>query len=213
MSTRSPMNKRSQTKEVTGMARKSAASAKPARAAASSVHVVSSSSKSRRKEREKGESLAGLSREEKRARKQELRAKDDRIYTVSTLLTQDDEDYKKRRRLWWMLLGLGMLTILILWVWLFMGGTNGKVQTLPQIIAIVFAYAVIIVAFIYDFVRIRPLRNMYRAKAEGMTDKQMTALIEKAAAEEDRKRAEKAAKNGSKASDKSVDKKDDKKSK
>ena len=68
-------------------------------------------------------------------------------------------------------------------------------------------------AFIYDFVRIRPLRNMYRAKAEGMTDKQMTALIEKAAAEEDRKRAEKAAKNGSKASDKSVDKKDDKKSK
>ena len=204
MSTRSPMNKRSQTKE---------ASAKPARAAASSVHVVSSSSKSRRKELEKGESLAGLSREEKRARKQELRAKDDRIYTVSTLLTQDDEDYKKRRRLWWMLLGLGMLTILILWVWLFMGGTNGKVQTLPQIIAIVFAYAVIIVAFIYDFVRIRPLRNMYRAKAEGMTDKQMTALIEKAAAEEDRKRAEKAAKNGSKASDKSVDKKDDKKSK
>ena len=213
MSTRSPMNKRSQTKEVTGMARKSAASAKPARAAASSVHVVSSSSKSRRKELEKGESLAGLSREEKRARKQELRAKDDRIYTVSTLLTQDDEDYKKRRRLWWMRLGLGMLTILILWVWLFMGGTNGKVQTLPQIIAIVFAYAVIIVAFIYDFVRIRPLRNMYRAKAEGMTDKQMTALIEKAAAEEDRKRAEKAAKNGSKASDKSVDKKDDKKSK
>lgn len=213
MSTRSPMNKRSQTKEVTGMARKSAASAKPARAAASSVHVVSSSSKSRRKELEKGESLAGLSREEKRARKQELRAKDDRIYTVSTLLTQDDEDYKNRRRLWWMLLGLGMLTILILWVWLFMGGTNGKVQTLPQIIAIVFAYAVIIVAFIYDFVRIRPLRNMYRAKAEGMTDKQMTALIEKAAAEEDRKRAEKAAKNGSKASDKSVDKKDDKKSK
>lgn len=213
MSTRSPMNKRSQIKEVTGMARKSAASAKPARAAASSVHVVSSSSKSRRKELEKGESLAGLSREEKRARKQELRAKDDRIYTVSTLLTQDDEDYKKRRRLWWMLLGLGMLTILILWVWLFMGGTNGKVQTLPQIIAIVFAYAVIIVAFIYDFVRIRPLRNMYRAKAEGMTDKQMTALIEKAAAEEDRKRAEKAAKNGSKASDKSVDKKDDKKSK
>ena len=126
MSTRSPMNKRSQTKEVTGMARKSAASAKPARAAASSVHVVSSSSKSRRKELEKGESLAGLSREEKRARKQELRAKDDRIYTVSTLLTQDDEDYKKRRRLWWMLLGLGMLTILILWVWLFMGGTNGS---------------------------------------------------------------------------------------
>ena len=68
MSTRSATNKRTQSHEVTGVARKSAASAKPARQAASSVRVVPASSKARRKELEKGENLEGLSKEEKRAR-------------------------------------------------------------------------------------------------------------------------------------------------
>ena len=54
MSTRSATNKRTQSHEVTGVARKSAASAKPARQAASSVRVVPASSKARRKELEKG---------------------------------------------------------------------------------------------------------------------------------------------------------------
>ena len=57
MSTRSATNKRTQFHEVTGVARKSAASAKPARQAASSVRVVPASSKARRKELEKGENL------------------------------------------------------------------------------------------------------------------------------------------------------------
>ena len=74
MSTRSATNKRTQSHEVTGVARKSAASAKPARQAASSVRVVPASSKARRKELEKGENLEGLSKEEKRARKAEKKS-------------------------------------------------------------------------------------------------------------------------------------------
>ena len=101
MSTRSATNKRTQSHEVTGVARKSAASAKPARQAASSVRVVPASSKARRKELEKGENLEGLSKEEKRARKAKQRAREDRIYTVSNILLKQDEDYTKRRRIWW----------------------------------------------------------------------------------------------------------------
>ena len=93
MSTRSATNKRTQSHEVTGVARKSAASAKPARQAASSVRIVPASSKARRKELEKGENLEGLSKEEKRARKAKQRAKEDRIYTVSNILLKQDEDY------------------------------------------------------------------------------------------------------------------------
>ena len=51
MSTRNPMNKRSQAQqsgEMTGFTRKSAGSAKPARAAASSVRVVPASAKEKR---------------------------------------------------------------------------------------------------------------------------------------------------------------------
>ena len=194
MSTRSASNKRTQTHEVTGVARKSAASAKPARAAAGSVRIQPATAKDRRKKIEKGESLEGLTKEEKRARKQELRAEEDRRYTASTILLKQDEDYNKRRRVWWVLLGVGMVIIIGLWVWLFgLSGNGGKVTSGIQMAAIVVAYAVIIAAFVYDFSRIRPIRNMYRDQVEGMSTNKLNALIERAAAEDDRKRAEKEA--------------------
>ena len=194
MSTRSASNKRTQTHEVTGVARKSAASAKPARAAAGSVHVQPASAKDRRKKLEKGESLEGLTKQEKKARKQELRAEEDRRYTASTILLKQDEDYTKRRRVWWVLLTAGMVIIIALWVWLFgLSGNGGKVTSGVQMAAIVVAYAVIIAAFVYDFTRIRPIRNMYRDQVEGMSTNKLNALIERAAAEDDRKRAEKEA--------------------
>ena len=125
MSTRSATNKRTQSREVNGVARKSAASAKPARQAASSVHVVPASSKARRKELEKGENLEGLSKEEKRARKAKQRAREDRIYTVSNILLKQDEDYTKRRRIWWAVLAIGMVLVVAIWASLYFapGGT------------------------------------------------------------------------------------------
>ena len=199
MSTRSANNKRTQTHEVTGMSRKSAASAKPARSAAGSVRVESASSKTRRKQVAKGESLEGLSTEEKKARKRELRAQDDRYYSASNILMKNDPDYLKRRRIWWLLLAVGMGIIVVLWIWLyFIDKSGGMVVSGLQMSFIVLAYAEIIGAFIYDFVRIRPLRNMYRTQVEGMSQKALTALIEKAAAEEDRARAEKEAKKAAK---------------
>ena len=119
MSTRSATNKRTQSHEVTWVARKSAASAKPARQAASSVRVVPASSKARRKELEKGENLEGLSKEEKRARKAKQRAKEDRIYTVSNILLKQDEDYTKRRRIWWIVLAIGMVLVVAIWASLY----------------------------------------------------------------------------------------------
>ncbi len=194
MSTRSATNKRTQNHEVTGVARKSAASAKPARSAASSVRVVPATAKARRKEIEKGEDLSNLSKEEKRARKAKQRAQEDRIYTVSNILLKQDEDYLKRRKIWWGLLAAGMVLVVVIWISLFALGSNGSTATGPvQMVGIVLAYVVILGDFIYDFVRIRPLRNLYRTQAEGMSENKLNALIERSAAEEDRRRAEKEA--------------------
>lgn len=190
MSTRSATNKRTQSREVTGVARKSAASAKPARQAASSVHVVPASSKARRKELEKGESLEGLSKEEKRARKAKQRAKEDRIYTVSNILLKQDEDYTKRRRIWWIVLAIGMVLVVAIWASLYFAPA-GMVSSPVQMVGIVLSYVIILGDFIYDFARIRPLRNMYRAQAEGMSENKLNALIERAAAEEDQKDSKK----------------------
>lgn len=188
------MSKRSQNNESTsatesksGHVRKSAASAKPARTAASSVRVVPATAKEKRRQIERGEDLSGLSKEEKRARKQEQRLQEDRIYAASNALMRQDADYAKRRRVFWVLLALGLLAILL--VWLMLGATNAQNLQTAQIVALVIAYACILGSFIYDMVRIRPIRNECRAKAEGMNEKKLTTLIEKDAAARDAKRA------------------------
>ena len=194
MSTRSATNKRTQNREYTGAARKSAASAKPAREAAGSVRVVPASSKARRAQRERGESLEGMSREEKRARKRELRAREDRVYSVSNSMLKQDPEYKKRRAIFWVILGLALAILLMVWLMLF--GMDGAqdVATIPQIVGVVVAYVAVFGAFIFDFVRIRPLRNYYRGQAEGMSDKKIFEYIERAAAEEEASRSRKKSK-------------------
>lgn len=192
MSMRSATNKRTQNREYAGATRKSAASAKPARAAAGSVRVVPASAKERRREAERGESLEGLSREEKKARKREARIREDRLYSVASIMMKDDPDYKRLRRVFWVLLALGMVAILVIWVLLFgLSDSTGEMTSAAQLAGVVVAYALVIGAFVYDFVKIRPLRNYYRAQAEGMTDRKLVEIIERDAAKRDKKDAKK----------------------
>ncbi len=192
MSMRSATNKRTQNREYAGATRKSAASAKPARAAAGSVRVVPASAKERRREAERGDSLEGLSREEKKARKREARIREDRLYSVASIMMKDDPDYKRLRRVFWVLLALGMVAILVIWVLLFgLSDSTGEMTSAAQLAGVVVAYALVIGAFVYDFVKIRPLRNYYRAQAEGMTDRKLVEIIERDAAKRDKKDAKK----------------------
>lgn len=192
MSTRNPMNKRSQAQQsgdMTGFTRKSAGSAKPARAAAASVRVVPASSKEKRKQAERGESLAGLSREEKRERRRQERMRDDRIYAVSNELLKEEPDYKSRRKVFWVLLALGMVATLAVWVMMVAAGADGTGVSQPvQIVGLVVAYVCIIAAFVYDLARIRPLRNDARRRAQGMSEAKQLDVLEKSAAEQRAKR-------------------------
>lgn len=204
MSTRNPMNKRTQAQqagEISGFTRKSAGSAKPARAAASSVRVEPASSRAKRKQAERGESLVGLSKEEKRARKREQRLREDRAYAVSNELLRDEPEYKSRRRVFWGLLAVGVVATVIVWIMMtmFPAGTDGTVQIaqIAQIAGLVVAYAAIIGSFIYDLARIRPIRNDARRRAEGMSESKQIALLEAVAAKDKEKRGKrKAAKDG-----------------
>ena len=173
MSTRSPQNERNTNPDAKpGYMRKSAASAKPARSAASSVRVVPASSKEKRKQAE--------------------RLQEDRLYAASNALMRKDEDYSRRRKFFWVLLAAGLIAIVIMW--LMIGTTRGQEMQTTQIVGIVIAYACILGAFIYDLVRIRPIRNACRSKAEGLTEKRLNNLIEKDAAERDAKKAKRESK-------------------
>ncbi len=187
MSTRSPQNKRNQDKlqgSMTGMARKSAASAKPARPAAASVRVVSSSAKAQRAARERGEDLSNLTREEKRARRQEQRMAEDRIYQASAILLKEDETYAGYRKIWWAMLGIGiggLIVSVILMAVRSQGGAAGDMQ-LPEMIAMAVGYIAVIAGFIFDFVKIRPIRNKCRFAAEHMPESKLAGVLARGAA-------------------------------
>ena len=190
MTIRSATNKRTQEQNYTGATRKSAASAKPARAAAGSVRVVSASSKARRREFEQGESLEGLSKEEKKARKQELRVKEDRMYSAANILMKQDEEYRAKRRVFWVLEGIGIVGIVVVWLML-MGVFNmipAETLGVAQMVGLGAAYAFVIAGFIYDLVKIRPLRNFYKAQVAGMTDRKVLDVLEEEAERQDAKK-------------------------
>lgn len=195
MSTRSANNKRNQDKlqgvSGTGMARKSASSAKPARAAAGSVRVVPTTAKAKRAAAERGEDLSNLSKEEKKARKAELRREEDRIYTASSQLMKEDPDYPRLRRIWWVLLAIGIAALIGTWVMLAVMGQEGVATSAgqtAQFALIIAAYAAIIIAFIFDFMKIRPIRNACREKAAGMTAAKLDEVIARSVAPKDDKR-------------------------
>lgn len=194
MSQRSPMNKRNQPgTERTGMARKSASSAKPARAAASSVRVVPASSKDRRKKIEQGESLAGLSKEEKRARRAERRELEDRIETCVNYLLKQQPQYQSRRKAYWCFLGAAGagFVLALLMITLVSAGVTGSFIEIGMLVCVALAYAGLIGGLIFDFVRIRPIRNEVRATVEGMSDSRMDAILQRAAEESAAKREKK----------------------
>ena len=177
------MNKRSQEKmrgeTSTGVARRSASSCKPSREAAGSVRVAASTSKERRAELDRGEDLSNLTKEEKKARKRELRMQEDRVYTALNVMLKEDFKYNRFRRVWWFLLGLGVVALVATWGLLIVANKSGQPagMNVPEMVCTVVAYAAIIGALVFDFIKIRPLRNMYRVKAEGMSERQLDETI------------------------------------
>ena len=195
MSTRSAQNKRTQDKlqgeSRQGMARKSASSAKPARAAASSVRSAAARFAFADAGTTRTEDLSGLSKEEKKARKAEIRRQEDRVYTASNALLKEDKDYVRLRRIWWVLLGIGIVALIGTWVLLAVLGqdaANMKAAQTAQMALIIAAYAAIIAAFIFDFIKIRPIRNACRAAAAGMSDAKLDEVIARSMKEKDSKK-------------------------
>lgn len=199
MSQRSPLNKRNlpnnseeKSQASSGMARKSAASAKPARAAAGSVRVVSVS-----KDKDGFTQTKGMTKEEKKALKKAERAEEDQIAHLTDLVTKNNPTYAYRRRIWWIFMGLGLgstvITFVISYVATSMGETGYSFNTtagIVSIITLVLAYVFIITALVWEFVKLRPIRMQTNEKITNMSAKRRAALEDECLiAEADRKEA------------------------
>ena len=82
--------------------------------------------------------------------------------------------------------------ILIGWALLMVyGEDSGGMHQKIEFAAIAMAYVCIIGGFIYDMVRIRPIRNQARATAEGMSEAKLNDVIERAIAKDAERKARK----------------------
>ncbi|MCI1665837.1 MAG: hypothetical protein LKI25_05660 [Atopobiaceae bacterium] len=185
------------------MAKKSAARAKPAREAAQTVRAAPASAKGKPAVGRKA-NPAMMSKEEKKEYRRQQRDEEDRLSICTNIMLRSDEEYKKRRRLWWVLLVAGLGMTALSWVCMFVIPSASSDLSTPAgmaaMVSLVLAYVGIIGAFIFDFVRIRPLRNKMEAAAKGLTEKKRQAIIDEDYAEAERRRVEKEARKQAKRS-------------
>lgn len=185
MSQRSPFNKRNTPKIAddkpvkTGMARGGASQAKPAREAAGSVRVVHT-----RKDKIFGTSTVNMTKEEKKALKRKEREEQDTVMALSDMVTKNNPVYRKRRYIWWILLGAGVACIFISFAasyWMSMQGETAydtsKAIGVVAVVSLVLAYVGIIAGFVWDWTKLRPIRNQTEEEISRMSEKRRAALV------------------------------------
>ncbi|MDR2197582.1 MAG: hypothetical protein LBO07_06440 [Coriobacteriales bacterium] len=211
MSQRNPMNQRYQGEGPSGQTRKSATSAKPASAAASSVHVkkkpvTDAEKRAARKQREKEQARKAEERQRRqRAREQALaEARESEAEPepkkkknpLSGIIgvnpnVPNSEEYRKWRRVYWILMVIGIVAVAVL---MFYYLRINSTTTPFFFVFITIAYGAIIGALIIDFTKVKPLiraakSGTNKAKTPKQLKHQQEAAAEAARIEAARKAA------------------------
>ncbi|MBR3316952.1 MAG: hypothetical protein IKG21_03910 [Atopobiaceae bacterium] len=174
-----------------GAVRGSAARAKPTREAAAGVRVVKSGGKSERQKKSEAEK-ANMTKEERKAERKAERAAEreveDRRYNLTQAYMEENEEYKHARKTWWIFLGVGMALVVVAFT--LYGFVNQNRESASPVLAflsaatMICAYISIIGGLIYDWVKVRPIRQQVQQRVDSMSDKRVRAVLNKKAKEQ-----------------------------
>ncbi len=162
MSQRNPMNDRYTTEDRKGVARKSAASAKPKTKAAASVTIKETKTPQEKK------AAAKAARKKEQDEQRHL----DRMY-----YKPDTVRYRHLRQLWWLCLGCAVVVVAIMFL------ARAYLATQAFTVLLILAYVFIIAAFYIDFSKIRKERREYQermVRLEAEQEKQKKAAEHRA---------------------------------
>lgn len=152
----------------TGFSKRSAARAKPTREAAGSVRTTSS------------KDTSSMSKEERKAARDARRSEQDVAYDATQIVLDQQPGYKKARRISWGTMIAGMVcaigSFLVVQYMQRSGNGSGPLAAL-SIALMVLAYVTIIASFIYDYVKVRPMRKKAEEATAGMSQKRMKRMI------------------------------------
>ena len=199
MSQRSPFNKRNQPqtedekKSSSGITRKSPTKAKPVREAASSVRVVA-----KKKNPDGSTSTVGMTKDEKKEVRRAEREEEDIFNSLTNAMLKADELYTSRRRMWWVFLGLGLVFVVAAFFSGYIGAPDGSnmydlstTGGVLSVVSLVLAYVFIITSLVYEWMKIRPIRNEKQDKVTSLSPKKRRAMLADLYEADERKRAEK----------------------
>ncbi|WP_308581461.1 preprotein translocase subunit SecG [uncultured Parolsenella sp.] len=199
MSQRSPFNKRNQPqtedekKSSSGITRKSPTKAKPVREAASSVRVVA-----KKKNPDGSTSTVGMTKDEKKEVRRAEREEEDIFNSLTNAMLKADELYTSRRRVWWVFLGLGLVFVVAAFASGYIGAPDGSnmydlstTGGVLSVVSLVLAYVFIITSLVYEWMKIRPIRNEKQDKVTSLSPKKRRAMLADLYEADERKRAEK----------------------
>ena len=183
------------TEGSTGFSRRSTAKARPVREQASGVRVISAEDA---KAGRSGKKTSEMTKEERKADRAARRDEDDLRNSVANILLKQDEAYQHTQRIWWIALGVGFAMTLISFFLTWIVGRDEVVAnatyTIISLVSLMLAYVCIIGAFVYDFIKGRPVRRRVDDEVHGMTRKRLETIVREDAEAEAEKRAAKKAK-------------------
>lgn len=154
-----------------GFSRRSAARARPAREAASSVRTEDG--------RRKGS--GPVTKEERRAQRQRERESQDLRSRAYDVVVKSIPGYRKADRIFWVLMGVGFVFAVISGVLAFVFKQTTDLSTaegIASVASLVIAYVFIIASFVFDMFKRRPIRRQAEARMRGLTDKRVRDLLE-----------------------------------
>ncbi len=179
--------------ERKGFSRSSAAKARPAREAAASVRSASKP--------DAGVFGKSETKEEKRDRKRREREESDLKTRAYDLVLRNMPEYRRTDRIFWIVVGVGMAFAIVSLVGMYAFGNEVDITTVQGMVAsgsLLVAYACIIGAIIYDFVKRRPFRKQAQASVNGLSEKRLVELFEQERAKQLARKAAKEARRRSK---------------
>lgn len=162
------------------MTRKGASSTKPSRDAATTVHTAPAGKAAKKNAASGGGFLGGSA--QKREQKQQARERRDREAIATNIELKKDPRYGTYRRIWWILLGAGLAMTIVCWlVMIFSPDVSQNPDTVAGMMstgALIAAYVFILAGFVFDWIKVRPMRRKAEALTAQMSDKKLAAIIE-----------------------------------
>lgn len=159
----------SESESKSGFSRKSSAKARPSRQAGASVRTAPTRT-----------ARATETKEQRAERRRQERELDDARLKVRELLLKANPRFKKIDRIYWICLGVGVFWALLSLLFAFIFKGNNDINTwqgLVSVVTLVIAYICIVVSFLYDIIKRRPMRMELDSRVRSLSEKKLRDMI------------------------------------